>query len=148
MNWPSTLPSTLLVIFAVLPTSGFSFNPVIYPGVAPSTGKAVSIGRFSECLLKAGVQRNPCAARKSLQNPSMSLERRSFLTLLPILTLTAASNFPFKAASATAPQVPYLQKISLAANDLEEEVDFFTKGLGMRIKQVRRCAQAKPTPTT
>jgi hypothetical protein len=66
----------------------------------------------------------------------MSLERRSFLTLIPMLTLTTAPIFPFKAAATASPQAPFLQKISLVANDLEEEVEFFTKGLGMRLKQV------------
>jgi hypothetical protein len=53
-----------------------------------------------------------------------------------MLTLTTAPIFPFKAAATASPQAPFLQKISLVANDLEEEVEFFTKGLGMRLKQV------------
>jgi hypothetical protein len=41
------------------------------------------------------------------------------------------------ANAAETPSASFLQRISLTAKDLEEEVEFFTSGLGFRLRQVR-----------
>ena len=65
----------------------------------------------------------------------LSIERRSVISFISLLVLSKTPILSCEAAGETQ-SLPFLQRISLTAKDLEEEVEFFTKGLGLRLRQV------------
>ena len=123
--------NSLFLALVLLPFSAIAFNTALYSALCPgSRFLHQPTTRKCNCELISPIMN----AHYRLQ-PSMPVERRSFISILYFLTL--APNLPREATAATAPQsAPFLQRVSLTAKDLEEEVDFFTKGLGFRLRQV------------
>jgi hypothetical protein len=123
----------IVVFLSLFATTASAFNSAFCPVTHFTAG--ISTKNKLQSIPVLRTRKFPLMSASQSSTP---LERRSFLSLSFFFMLCKDSVLHREAANAAeTPSASFLQRISLTAKDLEEEVEFFTSGLGFRLRQVR-----------